>query len=398
MHLDVLIIGGGIHGVHIAARLIGEAGFSPERLRIVDPADRLLDRWRTCTATTAMTHLRSPSVHNLDLNPWALQRFAGKRKKRKQNLFAAPFDRPALGLFNAHCDRVIDKFGLAELHIQARATACSIECEHVGVELSNGQQLTATNVVLAVGSSEHPEWPAWAPREDERIHHVFDPGFDGWPTSKETIAVIGGGISAAQVALRLLKEGHDVHLVSRHALRKQQFDSEPGWLGPKFMAGFLQEPDFDRRRAMIVKARHIGSIPPDIKRTLHRVIHEGLISWHEGQVSKLDTSGGKVSTELRSGITIETDRALLATGFAQMRPGGALVDQLVASESLCCAQCGYPVVDESLRWHSRIFVSGPLAELELGPAARNIAGARRAANRLVDALHSKQAASIAKAS
>lgn len=78
--LDWLIIGGGIHGVHIAARLLGEAGVSPDRLRIVDPGDRLLARWRICTATTGMSHLRSPSVHHLDLDPWSLERFAGQRK------------------------------------------------------------------------------------------------------------------------------------------------------------------------------------------------------------------------------------------------------------------------------------------------------------------------------
>ena len=70
MQHDWVIIGGGIHGVHIAARLLGEAGVERRRLAIVDPGVRLLDRWRTCTATTGMTHLRSPSVHNLDLAPW----------------------------------------------------------------------------------------------------------------------------------------------------------------------------------------------------------------------------------------------------------------------------------------------------------------------------------------
>ena len=52
MALDWLIIGGGIHGVHIAARLLGESGVAPERLRIVDPGDRLLAHWRSCAATT----------------------------------------------------------------------------------------------------------------------------------------------------------------------------------------------------------------------------------------------------------------------------------------------------------------------------------------------------------
>ena len=158
MSLDWLIIGGGIHGVHIAARLLGEAGVSPGRLRIVDPGDRLLGRWRTCTATTGMVHLRSPSVHHLDLDHWSLQHFAGKRKSRRRpGLFAPPYDRPALALFNAHCDQVEETFGLADLHVRDRAMTCSVDCDGVGVQLSSGRGIEAHNLVLAIGASEQPE-------------------------------------------------------------------------------------------------------------------------------------------------------------------------------------------------------------------------------------------------
>ena len=56
---------------------------------------------------------------------------------------------------------------------------------------------------------------------------------------------------------------------------------------------------------------------------------------------------------------------------------------LVRDHALPCAVCGYPLVDRHLRWHPRLHVSGPLAELELGPVARNIVGARRAAERIL---------------
>ena len=89
MNLYWLIVGGGIHGVHIATRLIADAGVAADRRRIVDPSSRLLERWHDCTTTTGMTHLRSASVHHLDVDPLALQHFAGKRKNRAAGLFAA---------------------------------------------------------------------------------------------------------------------------------------------------------------------------------------------------------------------------------------------------------------------------------------------------------------------
>ena len=386
--LDWLIIGGGIHGVHIAARLLGEADIDPQQIRIVDPGERLLERWHTSTATTGMSHLRSPSVHHLGLNASSLQRFAGKRKKRKSGLFAPPYDRPALGLFNAHCDRIIERFELSNLHIRARASACAVECDGVRVALSTGPEILAQQVVLAMGAGEQPEWPEWSPRDDPRFQHVFDRGFHGWPTAKEAVVVFGGGISASQVALRLVEEGHQVHLVSRHELREHQFDSDPGWLGPKLMAGFSREPDVGRRRAMISEARHRGSVPPDVQRAVRRAIAAGQLLWHEGEVESVEAGHEMLTMRLSTGSVLEVQRVLLATGFGSQRPGGALVDQLADSASLPCAGCGYPIVDTALRWHPRVYVSGPLAELELGPASRNIAGARRAAERLVQAVRS----------
>jgi len=381
--LDWLIIGGGIHGVHIAARLIGEAGVDPKRLRIVDPGDRLLHRWRTCTETTGMTHLRSPSVHNLDLSPWSLNRYAGKKKNRKSGLFAPPYDRPDLQFFNDHCDKVIGDFDLSTLHIRARASSCQIACDGVEVGLSTGVEISACNVVLAIGAGEQPQWPDWAPKGDPRVHHIFESEFDGWPSTSETVAVVGGGISAGQVALRLVEEGHAVHLVSRHALREHQFDSDPGWLGPRNMKGFQQEKDLDQRRAMIMDARHKGSVSPDIRRALRGAITREKVRWHEGEVDGVDGEDTTLMLRLSTGTVLEVQRVLMATGFAGHRPGGALIDQLIESASLPCAGCGFPIVDRSLRWHPRVYVSGPLAELELGPSSRNISGARRAAERLV---------------
>ena len=386
--LTWLIIGGGIHGVHIAARLLGEGRVVPEDLGILDPGDHLLARWRNATSATGMTHLRSPSVHHLALPHDALQRFAGKRKNRKPGAFAIPFERPSLELFNAHCDQVERTFDLEARHIKGQAVHCSVECDAVRVRLECGRELEARNVVLALGSSDQPNWPSWAPRDDPRVRHIFDRTPPDWPARPESIVVVGGGISAGHVALRLIKDDHDVHLISRHPLQQHQFDSDPGWLGWKYTELFTQERDVDRRRSLITDARHTGSVPPDMGRSLRRAIARGKLHWHQGEVTGVATDDDALRIMMEKDTVIRGGRILLATGFDRRRPGGAMVDDLIASASLPCATCGYPIVDDSLRWHSRVFVSGPLAELELGPVSRNIAGARRAGDRIVDAIRS----------
>ncbi len=384
MSLTWLVIGGGIHGVHVAARLIGERHVGADQLRIVDPAERLLARWRACTSTTGMTHLRSPAVHHIGLSPWSLRQFAEPREPDEPDLYAPPYRRPALDLFDEHCDQVVEDFGLAALHVQDRALRCEVDCDRVVVELAGGDALEAHQVVLAIGASEQPRWPAWAPRGHDCVQHVFEPGFAGWPAQEsESVIVVGGGLSACQVALRLVGEGHRVEIVSRHPVREHQFDSDPGWLGAKYMTGFSRVEDFDRRRAIIAGARHGGSVPPEVRHALRDAIQREAIGWHQADIAGLGDGEDGLELELSTGVTLHADRVLLATGFDPRRPGGALVDALIASASLPCAECGYPIVDDALRWHPRIRVTGPLAELELGPSSRNIAGARRAADRII---------------
>ncbi|MCH2109512.1 MAG: FAD/NAD(P)-binding protein [Polyangiaceae bacterium] len=381
--VDWLIVGGGIHGVYLAGRLVADIAVAPEQIAIVDPAESLLSRWKSLTATTGMTHLRSPSVHHLDEDPFSLLRFAKGKKKPKVKLFAYPNDRPALRLFNAHCEHVMDSLGLHSMHIRDRALRASVNCDSVRVELAEQGQIRAHNVILALGASEQPFWPEWAPRNSDRVHHIFSPDSSNWPNRKESIALVGGGISAAQVALRLVDEGHEVSLISRHSLRKHQFDSDPGWLGPKYMNHFRRQKNYDCRRELIVEARHKGSVPPDVYLQLRKTIADSRINWHQGFVRELHVDNHGLALHLSEGRDLKVDRVMLATGFCPQRPGGELVDSLIASASLPCASCGYPIVDSALRWHPRVRVAGPLAELELGPVARNIVGARRAGERLM---------------
>lgn len=386
MSLAWLIIGGGIHGVHIGARLIDTGVIAKEQLRILDPAPDLLMRWRDCTSRVGMKYLRSPSVHQLGNDPLALQRFAGSRKNRKPGRFAAPYNRPDLALFNAHNEHVVQRSGLRSLHSRGRAETCLIGSDGVTVKSDTGQVWVAERVVLALGMGDQLTWPSWAPQNTSSIQHIFQPDCDLETEVSRSVAVVGGGISAAQVALRLAKQGCQVQLILRHPLREHQFDSDPGWLGPKHMASFEREPSMERRRVMITNARHRGSVPPDVHRALSTAFAQGTVIRHEANVETLQREQDSLVLHLSNGVQVSVDRVLLATGFAPQRPGGPMLDRLIHEACLPCAPCGYPIVDAALRWHPRIHVTGPLAELELGPTARNIAGAQRAADRILASL------------
>ncbi len=389
---DWIIVGGGPIGVHVAVRLLADARVSPARLCIVDPNPQLLHCWHCTTASTGMRYLRSPAVHHLGVSPFGLLQHAGRRKRdrRKRSLFLTRFKRPSVELFESHCAAVIEEYRLAETHLRDRAEHIDLGPDSVQIRLATGRTLQGARVVLALGNSEQPHWPEETMRLRDaggRVSHIFDRDEALDPNAlPESVAILGGGISAAQLAVRLADQGKRVTVIAHHAPREHQFDSAPGWIGPKYMRGFSAVTDFDRRRAIIQDARHRGSMPPDVRQALRTAIAEGSLSW------RIDTlTGGTVrdggAMELAfAGDTgaLSVEALVLATGFSSRRPGGAMVDALVSEHALPVAACGYPVPDIRLRWHERLYVTGPLAELELGPVARNLTGGRRAAERIAN--------------
>ncbi|MEE2941653.1 MAG: FAD/NAD(P)-binding protein [Planctomycetota bacterium] len=383
--LDWIIIGGGVHGVHIAVRLLSGGHATADRLRIVDPGPRLLVRWRARVAVTGMSFLRSPSMHHLDEDSYSLERFARVWPSPGADPFTRPNNRPSTELFDAHCDALIEAHGLEDAHVRDSALDVDPGEEDVVVELRRTGQLRASRVVLALGTGENLDWPDWAPRDDPRVAHIFDPALRPLDASTPKVAIIGGGISAAQVALDAAKRGHQVELICRHAIRSHQYDSDPGWFGPKNMRGFERVRSAETRRRLISTARNRGSLPADVEAALRAALADGSVRMQIAEVRSLERRPERVELTLADGQQVAAHRVLLATGFAGTRPGGQLVDRLVERSALPVAPCGFPLVDSALRWHPRVHVSGALAELEIGPIARNIAGARRAGDRIVSA-------------
>lgn len=387
--LDWLVVGGGVHGTYLSHVLVNRAGVAPDRVRVLDPEEHPLETFWRVTNATGMHYLRSPSVHHVDLHPFALRRFAKKGAGKRLARFVHPYDRPGLDFFRAHAEHVVREHRLCALRVRCRAKAITRLDEGYRVETDRGA-LESRRVVLAVGLGEQLCVPAWA-RELQghpRIEHIFSATFRREAAADaRSVAIVGGGISAAQLGCALAGAGTEVTIVARHAPRIHRFDSDPEWLGPKAMAGFARTRDPQERRRLIAAARHRGSMPPEIASALQREQRSGRVKWVEAEPLGVDPTAALVRLRLdRTPNLIEADRVVLATGFDGHRPGGALLsDEAVDRLGLPRAECGYPLISPRLEWASGLFVSGPLAELELGPTARNIAGARTAGERLLAA-------------
>lgn len=385
--LQWLIIGGGIHGTHLSLVLTQVAGVDASRIKVIDPHAEAMATWSRCTHNVGMRFLRSSLVHHIGLDPMELWRYGGSRKRNQHSLnFQGKYKRPSHSLFQRHSRTVIEENGLQTMRMQARAQ--SLKKLRTGWRvLTSAGEIEAQRVVLCLGMSEQPRWPQWATHfrwAQSGVHHLFDPGFriDELP-DEGRVAVIGAGMSGVQAALNLARERPGrVDLIARETPRCSDFDSDPCYIGDKCMAGFRRVKEAQSRRAEIIRARRPGSVTSVVHQALALSIREGKVNLHIGEPRSLSCQpNGKLRLST-SAAAFDCDQIVLATGFEPERPGGAMIDHLISNHGLSTAPCGYPVVEPSLAWGKELYVTGPLAELELGPVSRNIVGARHAAHRL----------------
>ncbi|MCP3026565.1 NAD(P)-binding domain-containing protein [Halobacillus sp. A5] len=380
-----IIVGGGIQGCTTAAYLLHFKKVSKEQLLIIDPFDEPIKKWKSVTNRIGMTYLRSPSVHHLDPDPYSLKKYA------KNNDYAGPFlgyyGRPRLDMFNQYCEDLFKEEGVMDCWQQGVVTSIERGIEHWNVSVNEIGRLEAENVVLAVGVNDRPHYPDWTKtlmdQQAGRVQHVFEEPVND---NAKSYAVIGGGITSAHMAKTLaLRTKAQVTLIKRHPFRLKDFDSDPGWLGPKYLNRFHKTKCYSKRRQQIREARNRGSITTGIRNDLRALEQEGKLEIITNEILNAKSESNKAAVIFSDGSSITTEQLVLATGAEACVPGGDWLMELASTCNLPCAPCGFPKLNQHLEWGNGLFAAGALAELEVGPAARNIAGARKAAERITSA-------------
>lgn len=382
--LDWLVIGGGLHGTYLSLWLTTVGGVPRDRVRVLDPRGHPFERWHHCTRNCGVDVLRSPFVHHLDPDAGSLARFAARRHPGRTDFWTGPYRRPSIEIFEEHANWVYESHALASLRCRGKALGLTPVPHGLRVETDRGG-IEAREVVIAVGHTDRLELPSWARRmQSERVVHVFDDAYRIQDVAPgERVAVVGGGLSAAQAVLALARRtSTPPTLVTRHQRRIGAFDQDPCWLGPKCLAQFQGETCLVERRQHIAAARARGSLPQDIAARFSLVVGRGRARERMTEVAGAAVRGEQVELLYRDGARETFDRVVLATGFELRRPGGAWLDEAVASLGLPLAPCGFPKLGPGLQWAPHLRAVGGLAELAVGPAARNLAGVRMAAELL----------------
>lgn len=381
--LEFVIIGGGIHGTYLSNCLVNDLGWHASQIRVIDPHDDPCERWKCLTSRTAMQFLRSPIVHHVGISPWDLKNFKRLHRGESWSSSNGGKEHPSLEMFNRHIKYQCERSGLSDLRVKALCTAIHKTDNGLLVETTAGSFHTI-RVVLAVSSNDRLAIPPWSDRLAS-VRHIFDTtiALEDIQAGRQLV-IIGAGITAAQVALHAasLSPGN-VQLISRHPLKVAEYDSDPCWMGPKCLHSFASERDYAKRRHIIRTSRNKGTVTSEVYQSLKLAEKKGALDLILGQVEAVRSKdNGEMSLFVPDMHWVDTAQVILATGFTSQRPGGSLLDQVIDEFKMPVAEDGYPITQKNLHWKDNIFVTGALAELELGPPARNILGARMTAQRL----------------
>ena len=394
-NVPITIIGGGIHGVSIAIRLLRDMPAVAKSLAIVDRHPQPLTQWRRKTERQGMTFLRSPAVHHITPDALGIVEYAERHSRT--NELAPPYSQPSTQLFWDFCEsalaelrehRVYSQFDVAKLRWDKGAGRFPFR-----LISTNDEGFRSRCVVLAIGADDcayvPPEFVQWHHKYPDQILHAseFTVDCEEKPDDKgDHIVIVGGGLTAGTLARSLSERGHNVALIARKALKTEQFDFPPVWLGPKALAEFASETDFQRRYETIQQNRGEGSITPDVMEALLNTPKVDI--YPETRIHNITAEdeclpAHKLRIETTRGVITDVSRVILATGYRfNLRRYGFLTELLTHHQVPLV--CGLPRLDTDLQLHpiENLFGSGTIAQLQVGPASGNIAGANLAYERL----------------
>ena len=400
-NIPIAIIGGGIHGCAIASRILRDAPSAASHLVILDRNPQPLLAWRRKTERQGMAFLRSPAVHHIGSDSLGLVDYA--RTQNRTAELAPPYSQPSVNLFLDFCLHEVETQRLRELNRQFDVAKIRWDKGSgkfpFRIISQSDEGFRSACVILAIGTDDCAYVPS-----DLNLYRRRFPGsivhsseFHLRKIMQEVapskIAIVGGGLTSATLAKNLTDLDVEVAMIARRPLKIQQFDFEPSWLGPKALSRFGDESNWEKRGKMVQQARGEGSVTPEIAEALTKSRADGKFHLQtDAKILQIDEDS-RLQVKTTENTINDVDLVILATGYKFNLHRYRFLSNLINHHEIPTLG-GLPLLDKELQLLpvQNLFGSGVIAQLQIGPAAGNIAGAALAYERM----HEKVLAAIPK--
>ena len=352
--LDVLVVGGGIHGTGMLGLLRRAGGLrvlaiSASDLLAADFFDRL-DRLGQTVLRSGYEHHLAPdgALQLIDFAKLHAAELTGRERHHLALHLKSCRSLVPVDVFEGHINHLCAAFALTTLahHDHVRRVGKGGRARYAA-ELASGETVEANTVILATGATARGTQPPEGPREE-------DGGEEG------PVLVVGSGLSAAHRVLERLRARRRVHWVVRSAPRFQCSDISHEYFRTEGIRCFAALSCAERAKVLARELR--GSISPEFRAPLHAAMEEGALRLHS---------------------VVPTPKS-----WSEVHHFHGFAFDKAAHEALCDLGSLGPLDDETLSYakHPGLFVCGWAALEAIGPAAKTIDGVRHAAERILPAL------------
>ncbi|CAK9100707.1 Hypothetical protein (Fragment) [Durusdinium trenchii] len=377
----------------------------PPKVCVVDPGG-WLSTWHARFKALQIQWLRSPVGAHPDIfDMHSLLAFATRTERCDELLDSGAVNadlrslpEAGQGLWNLPSNELFEQFcgdlaaRLPHSFIHGEVTSVEGDDGDFTVFLKDGQPILAQTVILALGVPGPAAFPgALAPVPEHLMFHSdFECGARLQELSgKKRVLVIGGGLTAVQVAQLALKKDCEVVLLSRRPLTTRHFDIGERWFDRRranvHHYEFFQKP-MEERLEHIKATRGGGSVPPFYMKEIREAEASGRLVCKQGEV-QLSHVWAEAVDVLIDGQVNRFDLIVNACGHRADGRHLPLVRELLRTAPTEVVG-GFPVLSQDLQWgdFKQLFVVGALASLQVGPDAGNLMGLRRAVQIVANAL------------
>lgn len=381
--VDTVIVGAGLHGIALAARL-KSLGF--EDFVMVDPQPPM-GNWARLTRNQALKTLRSDGMSHVHPVQNGFADFLAREK--------IDADKPApLGAFNRFTWQTIGEYDLMSNFLPGLVDKVQTNGSYAVMArtLSGTMRLDAKRVVVAVGPGV-PNMPG--EKHPTNVIHsdafsindfklrVEKSGFDG------SVAIVGAGLTAGTLALQIsdLRAVSAVHLFVRGSIGTSQLEVDKSWLTDDTMLNVFRKLDYSLRAKLIRGARENRGMTPEIFQRLMERVASNRIRIHEMKeditwvVATNDTCGCATP---KNDPQLHFRLVICATGYTVNAKKISFLDPGLLGDTWE----GMPTLNANYasRQASSLYFMGRLSELNGGPLGRNLAGAMDASAKIASVI------------